>query len=424
MTSTRAFKGHPIFDTQERFGGQRDLQDYPSLRQFIEALPQDTDALLADFKQAWNFLDIYNDSPATFNRFRSEIQRFLNYLWVVTGRTLPQVDTDTVRGYLKTLSNPPKNQIARGIYPAFVDQAGARAPHEKWRPFVIRSTDEKAKYHVSQASLNASSAALATLFRYLIECDYLAKDPMIGLRRRDRRAKPKDRIADTDNEVRRFTDDEWGLLRTTVEAAADVDLKYERHLFTVITMKTLFLRVSELAPRPIHGREDRTPVFGDFRRKQVKKQTVWVFHVFGKGDKGRSVTVPDAYLPYLKRWRKHLGLDTELPVPGENYPILPSTRGGGAIGKRQVQRAFEESIDLVVERLKTAGDTAGAKKFKALRSETHYLRHTGASQAIEAGSDIRHISEELGHASVAFTEAVYVHADEDKRRLGGRDRVI
>lgn len=50
-----------------------------------------------------------------------------------------------------------------------------------------------------------------------------------------------------------------------------------------------------------------------------------------------------------------------------------------------------------------------ADQFETIRSETHYLRHTVASQAIEAGADIRHISEELGHASAAFTESVYVN---------------
>jgi integrase len=420
----KRFNGLPIFDTKEHIDDQRDLHDYPALRSFLEGLPQPTEALLADFKVSWRFVADYSDSPATFNRFRGEVQRFLNYLWVVGRRTLPQTDSDTVKLYFKTLGNPPSGWISRGIYPAFIDQNGLREPNEKWRPFVIRSTAPDAKYHVAQASLNASKTALATFFRYLIEHDHLQKDPMTGLRRRDRRAKPKDRAGDDETEVRRLTDNQWHLIRAIVEKAADDDPQYERHLFIVLTMKTLFLRVSELAPRQMDGREDRIPVFDDFRRKVVKKDSVWTFRVFGKGDKGRSVTVPDAYLPYLKRWRAHLGLEPPLPVKGDNHPILPSQRGGKAIGKRQVQRAYEQAIDLVVAELESREEKETAAALKALRSETHYLRHTGASQAINAGADIRHISEELGHASAAFTEAVYVNADQDKRRLSGRNRGI
>jgi len=36
----------------------------------------------------------------------------------------------------------------------------------------------------------------------------------------------------------------------------------------------------------------------------------------------------------------------------------------------------------------------------------------------------RHISEELGHASAAFTEQVYVNADQDRRRAAGQQRSI
>lgn len=74
--------------------------------------------------------------------------------------------------------------------------------------------------------------------------------------------------------------------------------------------------------------------------------------------------------------------------------------------------------------MKDEGFVDEAAQLEAIASETHYLRHTGASQAIEAGADIRHISEELGHASAAFTEQVYVNADQARRRAAGRNRSI
>jgi integrase len=79
---------------------------------------------------------------------------------------------------------------------------------------------------------------------------------------------------------------------------------------------------------------------------------------------------------------------------------------------------------LAVERMSTEGLESESMQLKAIASETHYFRHTGASMAIEAGIDIRHVSEELGHASAAFTEAVYVNSDQTRRRLANRDRSI
>jgi site-specific recombinase XerD len=79
---------------------------------------------------------------------------------------------------------------------------------------------------------------------------------------------------------------------------------------------------------------------------------------------------------------------------------------------------------LAVEKMKTEGFKDEAAQLEAIASETHYLRHTGASQAIESGADIRHISEELGHASAAFTEQIYVNSDQKKRQAAGRRRSI
>ena len=94
------------------------------------------------------------------------------------------------------------------------------------------------------------------------------------------------------------------------------------------------------------------------------------------------------------------------------------------MGARQVERTCEEAVRLAVKRMSDEGLQSESDQLKAIASETHYLRHTGASQAIEAGADIRHISEELGHASAAFTEQVYVNADQDRRRAAGQQRSI
>lgn len=417
------FRGHPLFDTKEFLEAQIDFQEHRCLHAFFERLALPTEDLLRDFQLSLRFVADYSDTPGTFNRFRGEVQRFLNYLWVTTRRTLGQVDQEVVQAYLKTLKNPPLGWISRGIYPAFLDDNGLREPNPKWRPFVIRSQDEEAKYHATQSTLNSSRTVLQRYFSFLVQREHLAKNPMPDLRRRDKRAKTQVVTAD-DATFRRLTDWQWSYLLETLVQAADENSDFERELFVVVTMKTLFLRVGELAPRPTDANEDRVPVFGDFRIKTIQSEQYWSYAVFGKGDKVRSVTLPSGYLPFLKRWREHLGLIPSLPLPTDNHPILPSNRGGGALGKRQVQRAYESAIELAADRMLNENLTEEAERLRAIKTETHYLRHTGASQAIEGGIDIRHISEELGHASAAFTEAVYVNSDQARRRLASRDRSI
>lgn len=419
---SRSFTGHPLFDTASYLEDLADFHCHPSIPQFLGALALTTDLLREDYEISRQFLLRYSDVAGTFTRFRSEVQRFLNYLWVTSGRTLSQTDSDVVSAYFKTLKNPPKSWISRGVFAAFTDSNALRVPNHAWRPFALRSTDDNPTYSASQASLNASRTALQTFFKFLVSQQYLLSNPLDEVRRRDRKAKPQ-LASDVEADVRRLTDWQWAYLLETVTEAAAQHSKYERHLFVVVTMKSLFLRVGELAPRPLEDGAERIPVFGDFRRKVIQGEEYWSYFVFGKGDKARSVTLPDAYLPYLRRWRAHLGLLGTMPGQNERNPIIPSSHGN-ALGKRQVQRIYEQAVILAADRMRNQGFIEEAGQFEAIRSETHYLRHTGASQAIESGADIRHISEELGHASAAFTESVYVNSDQARKRFEGRERKI
>src|SRR5690554_7856092 len=130
-------------------------------------------------------------------------------------------------------------------------------------------------------------------------------------------------------------------------------------------MKSLFLRVSELAPRPVDRNQVRTPCFGDFRRTIVDGEPYWVYSVFGKGDNTRQVTLPDAYLDYLKRWRGHLGLPSPLPVHGESTPTLPSAKGD-ALGQRQVQRTYENAMAASADRMGREGSMHDARNVRAI----------------------------------------------------------
>lgn len=416
------FPGFPIFDAASQLDDQVDDQGYASVRGAIEALPvADPETALRDLNVSLKYLTDYASVPGTYNRFRSEVQRFLNYLWVVAGRTLDQVDSEVVSSYFKFLKNPPAAWVAPNISPGFLDNQGKRVINLRWRPFTSQRSKGK-RYTASPASLKSSRTALASFFRFLRQRKIMVEDPFLEVRRRDTKAKSNALLEHQEASVRRYTDWQWSFIREAVEQAADQNEEYERHLFIIITMKSLFLRVSELAVRSVDG-EPRIPSFSDFRKQVAGGEAFWTYYVFGKGDKGRTITCPEAYLSYLKRWRVYLKCDSPLPLPNESRAILPSARGGG-LGARQIQRICEEGIMLAVHKMKDEGYSDEAAQLEAIASETHYLRHTGASQAIEAGADIRHISEELGHASAAFTEQIYVNADQARRRVAGRNRSI
>lgn len=417
------FPGHPLFDTADYLSDQQELSAHPTLSAFIH--DKTPSGARDDFIAALQFLQDHADSPGTFNRFRGEIQRLLLYLWLVAGRTLSTTNPETLEHYYKFLRKPPRPWIASQSHRGFYDHGGHRVANPGWRPFIQRDSDKA--YVAKQSTIDAATRALSAFFRHLEIRGIVQPNPFLQVRRSSQKAAAiKDRNTGKNQQARgrarRLTAWQWAcLLEALLSAAAD-NPRYERHLFIVVTLKSLYLRVGELAPRQDDSGVMRAPVFGDFGHEIIEGERSWDLYVFGKGDKHRCVTVPDAYLSYLQRWRRHLNL-TPLPDSNEQTPILPKSNGD-ALGERQVIRMVEDAFQLGATYMRNNGYFQEADQMAALNARTHYLRHTGASMDIEAGRPIRHVSEDLGHASVAFTEQEYINSDHTLKYQSGRARAI
>ena len=85
---------------------------------------------------------------------------------------------------------------------------------------------------------------------------------------------------------------------------------------------------------------------------------------------------------------------------------------------RVVQQVFDEAYST----MKQARGEDGARKLQ--EASTHWLRHTGASMEIERGRALKDLSEDLGHASMATTDTVYVQSESRKRAESGMHRKV
>jgi len=409
---------HPLFDTAGKLLDTGvDLDRYPSLVAFIDSCP---DGALDDWRQASKFLSEYTASHGTFSRFRCEIQRFLLFLWREQGITLARCTEDDVNGYMQFLKSPPSHWINPAPANAFKDHEGARTLRPQWRPFV-----GKAEYQIRQTTIDAAVRALNVFFRSQVARGHIQSSPMAAARRGEQKISAvEDDEDDGDTLAQRLTAMQWDDLKKALLAACEEDDKYERHLFVVITMKALYLRVSELAPQqnPFTGKT-YTPYMGAFRKKVKEGFSYWHLRVVGKGQKVRFIPLPASYLYYLKRFRRWRALPP-LPERGEKTAMIPRKAGRGQLQKRAVENLVKESFLLAAARLEAGGRTDEASEMRQISSRTHSLRHTGASMDIEAGRPIRHVSEDLGHSSVAFTEMIYISSSSSERYKTGLGRTI
>lgn len=415
-SSSKRFCGHPLFDTAERLGDMSDEATYDSLHQFLNQNPT---VVKEHYTAALEFLYRYQAIKGTFTSFRGEVQRFLLFVWVLRSRDLGSIDEDLVADYLNFIKKPYAAWIARGNHPAFIDVQGGRKANPKWRPFVQR---KDGAYQIATSSLAAGWSALNSFFQFLVRRKIVPSNPLVDLPKHHRIGHQNSKKPS--GKERRLSDEEWAYVLEFALGETENNPSAERDLFILVTLKALMLRVSELAPWTDLRGNGRIPVFGHFKMEKEQGEWVWVLEVFGKGAKFRSVSVPEQYLPFLKRYREYRGLPP-LPLENEQIPLIVG-RSGEALGVRQISRLLSNTLLRAADHMEADGDPNGASRLRASATSTHFMRHLGASQALEGASPemLRFISQELGHKTPAFTDRIYIGSDISRQRLAGKKRRV
>lgn len=174
----------------------------------------------------------------------------------------------------------------------------------------------------------------------------------------------------------------------------------------------MYLRISELV-----ADERSTPRMHDFKRDHDNN---WWFYVTGKGNKSRKISVSNAMLAALKRYRQYQGL-TPLPTPNDNTPLLPKQRGKGPISStRYLREIVQQCFDRTYENMKIDGLEDDAVDLKA--ATVHWLRHTGISEDVKTRPR-EHVRDDAGHQSIQITDR-YIESDDRERHLTARKKPL
>lgn len=123
----------------------------------------------------------------------------------------------------------------------------------------------------------------------------------------------------------------------------------------------------------------------------------------------RSLEIPDALVAELRNHR----MSRERTAPHE---LVFTTRSGRGFDPANIRVVFARAVERA-----GLGAVEDADGTIVQRAPTfHDLRHSHASALIAQGWDIAEVSGRLGHASVATTQRIYVHAFEAAKRSDGR----
>jgi site-specific recombinase XerD len=398
----------PLFDTLEY------LDEPLAVTSYLKAL--NIPDIEKEYELTREFLKSYAGSSDTFNAYRREVERLLQWSWVIVKIPLKELTRNHIRAYLEFVTAPPLSWIATKNVVRFVTHQGARIANSEWRPFVARISKvqfkegkkpDKSEYQLNYKSLQALFAGLSTYFTYLQQENYLDINPVQLIRQKSQFLQKQQSHKIT----RKLSHLQWRSVIDTVEVKAKQNPAYERHLFMISAFYLLGLRISELSDTP-----GRSPKMGDFA---PDKHGRWWFTTIGKGNKVRDVAVPDAMLEALKRYRLSQSL-AQLPSRGEIIPLLHKERGRGGLGTRQVRNLVQKCFDYAITALTEAGKHDEAQDLAA--ATVHWLRHTAISADVEHRPR-EHVRDDAGHENAAITDR-YIDTDRIARHESAKHKKL
>jgi len=395
----------PIFDSVDYL----DKQDFLYL---------DENYCLTDIKVAISFLKSYQDAQGTFNSYRREIERLLQWSALVAKKPLSKLKRDDIEGFIKFCQKPPKKWIGLSKPAKFIEKNGKREPNPAWRPFLATLTKaarrkgeslDKNKFELSNGSIKEMFAILSSFYNYMLQDEYVYMNPVALIRQKSKFIRKRQ----SQIKIRRLSELQWDyVIKTTEKLAEEKPELFERPLFILSALYSMYLRISELT-----ATERWIPKMNDFSRDSDGN---WWFTTVGKGNKEREIAVSNSMLKALRRWRKFLGLSA-IPAPTDNSPLIPKVKGSGPIkSTNYIRRIVQKSFDLAIEKLTADGFSDEAEVLN--EATVHWLRHTGISDDIKIRPR-EHVRDDAGHSSSATTDR-YIDIEKRERHHSAKKKII
>ncbi len=380
-----------------------DHKDHLKSQTIAPTLPQ---YIVDDFAVAKNFLLSYAGSDDTFNTYRREVERFLQWTWYVHQSSIKSIKRQQLETYLAFTEKPPQNWIGKAQLVRFITENDVRIPNSDWRPYA--TTKQQKYYQMSQSGWKSLFAVLSSFYHFLIDEEYTELNPVAQIRQKNQYIRKQQ----SKQTIRRLSELQWDYVIETAEIMADEDSSHERTLFIMSCLYGMYLRISELvATTRWH------PEMQHFHQDQDSN---WWFKTVGKGNKERDISVSNAMLTALKRYRQSLNL-TSLPSPRESIPLInkKNTRGGIS-STRQIRRIVSDCFNSSVMRMQNDGFVEEAAQLSA--ATVHWLRHTGISDDVKSRPR-EHVRDDAGHGSSAITDR-YIDIELRARHASAKKKTI
>lgn len=371
-----------------------------------------------DYQCARSFLLAYKNNQETFKTYRREIERFLQWAWLVQQKSILEFKREDLEAFVEFCQQPFKSWIGFNQVPRFLIKDGLEQPNPKWCPFVAElpksavqngAKPTKDDFSLSQEAIKIIFATLSSFYNFLINEEKTTNNPVSLIRQKSKFIRKQAALAP----IRRLSPEQWSyVIKAAKGMAEEKPAKHRRTLFIIQALYGMYLRISELA-----SSKRWTPQMNSFYKDGDSN---WWFKVVGKGNKERDISVSDEMLDAFKKYRDSLNL-SPLPLSIENTPLIPKQLGKGAITEtRYIRQLVQECFDYAYKLMLAENKIDDAHELRV--ATVHWLRHTGISDDVKHRPR-EHVRDDAGHSSGAITDR-YIDIEKKARSLSAKRKKI
>ena len=91
-----------------------------------------------DLKIVITFLKQYDGVKATFESYRRELERLLQWSWLISKKSIVELSREDIEAYIKFCMKPPREWIGKKNVARYIEKDGLRAPNPAWRSFIVK----------------------------------------------------------------------------------------------------------------------------------------------------------------------------------------------------------------------------------------------------------------------------------------------
>lgn len=304
------------------------------------------------YKEDWQavlfFLKKYKKQLQTFNAYRRELERLLQWSWLIAKKSILVLERNDIQEYIKFCENPPVEWIGKkGVY-RFIEEKKRRIPNPDWRPFVFAKTkknqltDQKnssLNYELSPKAIHEIFTVLNSFYNTLLIDEKIEKNPVFVIKKK-RAATKKPTV--TQNKPY-LTQEQCLACINTANDLAQENSSYHRIIFIMHAMALMKIALSDFI---------KTKKFYPMMNHFYQNDQQWFFKYHHQGKFSKDIQITPRMLTALQRYRESLHL-SPLPPIDDTSPLLPKIKGSGAITDAgYFRRLLLQCIQLTADKLR------------------------------------------------------------------------